>query len=467
MPIAALTDEPILKYTFIKKTIQMTTKLSVRHIQRILKEHGPHGTIDLLAEIDSSGVGEMRIPFVMRVFYLSKPEDIHELFVQHNDEAGKVELVARVARSTFGNGILFSNGAIWKRQRKLMQPVFHHAHIKAYGERMVNIALRHIAQWQPNSQLDLANEMHTITLRIVVDTLFSSDATDTIDEIREAIHDIGEGFSAQAKSVFLALMPDWFPAPALRQKSRGARNFNRLLRKIIAERRQLNEANRPQDLLSALMFSKDPDTGETMDNEQLRGELLTLYVAGHETTAWLLSWSLHFIAQYPEVAEKLLAEVVRLQGKPPTFDDLSHLPYSKMILQETLRMRPPVWFLQRESNTPITIGNHSYPKKTMFFVMVYANHHNPNIFPDPTTFMPERWANDAEKNLPKGAYIPFATGARICIGNGFAMMEAQLLLLLMMQRVKITLLDEPQMPKGAPIILAFDRPVRMRVSPIG
>jgi cytochrome P450 len=442
------------------------TRLSLRYMQRILKEHGPEGTVKFLSDIDSSGVGEMVVPFIMRVFYLTKPEDIHELLVQHSDEAGKVELVARIARTTFGNGILFSNGATWKRQRKLMQPVFHHAHVKAYGERMVNMALQHMAQWQANSTLDLANEMHAITLRIVVDILFSGDATREIDEIREAIHDIGVGFAAQAQSVFLVLMPDWFPAPALRQKSRGAKTFRRLLEQLIAERRNLSEADSPQDLLTALMFSKNPDTGETMDNEQLRGELLTLYVAGHETTAWLLSWSIHFITKHPEVAQKLMAEIALLEGKPPTVEDLPRLPYSKMILQETLRMRPPVWFLQRQSTLPLTINGRSYPKNAIFFILVYANHHNPAVFPNPMDFMPERWANDAEKNLPKGAYTPFASGARICIGNGFAMMEAQLLLTLIMQRVHITLLDEPQIAKGTPIILAFDKPVRMRVSPI-
>lgn len=442
------------------------TRLSLRYMQRILKEQGPPGTLALLADLDSSGVGEMVVPFFLRVFYLTKPEDIHELLVQHGDEIGKVELVARIARTTFGNGILFSNGATWKRQRKLMQPVFHHARVKGFGERMVNIAQQHIAQWKPDTILDLGNEMHAITLRIVVDTLFSGDAAHEIDEIREAIHDIGVGFSAQAASVFLALMPDWFPAPALRQKSRGAKTFCRRLEKLITERRQLGEDESPPDLLSALMFSKDADTGETMDNEQLRGELLTLYVAGHETTATLLGWSIHFIAKHPEIAHKLTAEIVLLEGKPPTVEDLPRLPYSKMILQEALRIRPPVWFFQRQANTPLLINGRSYPKNASFFILTYVNHHNPAIFPNPDTFMPERWANDAEKNLPKGAYIPFATGSRICIGNGFAMMEAQLLLTLIMQRFQIILLDEPQIAKGTPIILGFDKPVRMRVSPI-
>jgi len=180
----------------------------------------------------------------------------------------------------------------------------------------------------------------------------------------------------------------------------------------------------------------------------------------------LLSWSIAFIAKHPEVAQKLLAEIALLQGNQPTVEDLSRLPYSKMILQETLRMRPPVWFLQRQSKVPLTINGRSYPKNAMYFILVYANHHNPAFFPNPTAFMPERWENDAEKNLPKGAYTPFATGARICIGNGFAMMEAQLLLTLIMQRFQITLLDEAQIAKGTPIILGFDKPVRMRVSPI-
>lgn len=441
-------------------------KLSLGKLQRDLREHGADGTLMIRDDIGAEGVGVMKlpIPFLLPVYYLVRPEDAHELMVKHGDEAGKVELAARVARSTFGNGILFSNGAIWKRQRKLMQPAFHHAHIRGYGERMMAIAEKHLATWENKGQLDLAQEMHYLTLKIVVDILFSGDASGIMDEISEAIHDIGAGFTAQAESVFLALMPDWFPAPALRQKARGAKNFNRILRGIIAERRQLGEANSPQDLLSSLMFSKDPDTGETMDDEQLRGELLTLYVAGHETTAWLLSWSIAFMAENPAIVAKVREELAILEGKVPSVDDLAQLPYSKMILQETLRMRPPVWFLQRETSVPVTLNGKTFPEKAMFFIMPYVNHHNPDIFPEPKLFKPERWANDAEKQLPKGAYIPFATGSRICIGNGFAMMEAQLLLNTIIQQYEIKLLDKAEMPKGSPIILGFAKPVRMEAT---
>ncbi len=441
-------------------------KINYRKFIRAMRENGADGALTI-GDYADDGVAYLwlPIPFLPPVYFLLKPEDVHELLVKYGDQAEKMELVARVARSTFGNGILFSNGARWKRQRKLMQPVFHHMHIKAYGERMVAIAEDHIAHWNANSTLDLAHEMHNITLRIVVDTLFSSDVTGAMGEIRQAIEDVGAGFAAQASSPILALMPDWFPIPALRQKRRGAKTFNEVLQSLITERRTLGEANSPQDLLSALMYSKDAETGEMMDAEQLRNELLTLYVAGHETTAWLLSWSLAFLAQNPQAAEKLCAELESLAGKSPSIDDLARLPYSKMVLQETLRMRPPVWFIQRQTHEEIHINGHTYPKNASFTIIIYANHHNPDIFPEPRVFKPERWENDAEKRLPKGAYLPFATGQRICIGNGFAMMEAQLLLNLFMQRFQITLLDEPQIKKGTPIILGFDKPVRVQVTP--
>jgi cytochrome P450 len=440
--------------------------ISLRKVQRALRQRGPAGSL-VVRDYAHDGVAHMKIPFLPPIYYLLKPEDVHELLVKHGDEAEKLELTARIARSTFGNGILFSGGALWKRQRKLMQPVFHHAHVKAYGERMVAIAEKHVANWRDGAVLDLAQEMHNITLRIVVDTLFSSDASDEMNEVSAAIHDIGTGFAAQAASPLLALMPDWFPAPALRQKTRGAKTFRRVIERLIAERRALGEANSPPDLLSALLYSRDAETGETMDDEQLRGELLTLYVAGHETTAWLLAWALAFLAQHPEAADRLRAELEPLAGKPPTVDDLARLPYSKMVLQETLRLRPPVWFIQRQAHEAITINGRSYPKNAIFMIMVYANHRLPDIFPEPEAFQPERWANDAEKELPKGAYLPFASGQRICIGNGFAIMEAQLLLNLFMGRFNITLLEEPQMPTGTPIILGFRQPVRMRVEPAG
>jgi cytochrome P450 len=440
-------------------------KLSFNDVQQPLREKGPDACIDIREMIGSEGVGLMKlpIPFLLPVYYIVNPEDAHELMVKHGDEAGKVELVAKIARSTFGNGILFSNGALWKRQRKLMQPAFHHGHIRGYGERMMAIAEKHLAAWGAQGEVDLAQEMHRLTLKIVVDILFSGDATGTMDAIAEAIHDIGTGFSAQAESVFLALMPDWFPAPALRQKSRGAKNFNRLLRGIIEERRRLGEAKSPQDLLTVLMYTKDAETGETMDDEQLRGELLTLYIAGHETTAWLLSWALSFLLQNPESAGKFCEELAILEGKPPTVEDLLKLPYSKMVIQETLRLRPPVWFMQRQTKVEVTLNGRSYPPNSMFMVLSYANHHDPKIFPEPKAFKPERWANDTEKHLPKGAYLPFALGSRICIGNGFALMEAQLLLNYIMQTFEMRLLNHPQLPKGSPVILGFAEPVKMEV----
>jgi cytochrome P450 len=442
-------------------------RLGLRETQRILREYGVDGSIAIRDMIGAERVGLINVPilslFIPPVYYLTQPEDVHELLVKNADKAEKVELVQRIARSTFGNGILMSNGTLWRRQRKLMQPVFHHVHVREYGERMIRIAQQHLAQWQPNSTLDLAKEMHALTLKIVVDALFSSDATGDIEEISQAIQDIGAGFSAAASSVVLALMPDWFPAPAIRQKARGAKNFNRVLKRVIAERRQLEEANSPKDLLTALMYSSDETTGETMDDEQLRSELLTLYVAGHETTAWLLSWALAFLQQNPAATQKLRDELAVLDGKPPTVDDLSKLPYSKMVLQETLRLRPPVWFIQRETHEPITLNGQEFPKKAMFMVLIYANHHDSDIFPEPHTFQPERWENDAEKHLPKGSYLPFALGSRICIGNGFATMEAQLLLNLIMQCFQLELLDMPEMPKGTPIILGFANTVRIQV----
>jgi cytochrome P450 len=200
-----------------------------------------------------------------------------------------------------------------------------------------------------------------------------------------------------------------------------------------------------------------------MDDEQLRGEMLTLYVAGHETTAWLLAWAISFLVQNPETMANLSDELALLNGKPPTVEDLAKLPYSKMIIQETLRMRPPVWFMQRQIMQEISFNGRTYPKNAMFFILNYANHHDPVIFPQPKAFKPERWADDAEKHLPKGAYLPFALGSRICIGNGFALMEAQLLLTYIMQRFQIALLDNPKLPKGSPIILGFAEPVRIKV----
>jgi cytochrome P450 len=225
----------------------------------------------------------------------------------------------------------------------------------------------------------------------------------------------------------------------------------------------LGEAASPPDLLSALVFTRDPETGAAMDDQQVRDELMTLFIAGHETTAVLLGWVWVLLAQNPAVEAKLHAELdTALGGQPPTLADMAKLPYTLQVIKEALRLYPPAWFMFRQNFEPITLGGEDIRANSILFLFPYATQRDPRWFDEPERFKPERWADDFEKTLPKGAYFPFGMGPRVCIGNGFAMMEAQLLLATIAQRFRLELRGEARPFKGT-TTLGFERSVPMAV----
>lgn len=439
----------------------MIPQVSFFELQKRFKQHGPDFVGQLQARYGD--VFETKPPFLPPICFITDPQVTYELLVKQSPPLAKPKLIRRVVRSSFGNGLFTSEGDFWRSQRRLMQPIFHHGRIGRFAERMVH----HTAQWlaarQEGEVIEIDTAMHALTFTIVVDALFSTEGADTT-VVSQAMHDLGAGLNAQSKSLLLATLPDWVPLPALRQKQRGSQSLSRLVQRMLAERRSIGETASPPDLLSMLLFSRDAETGEQMDDQQIQDELVTLFIAGHETTAVLLAWIWVLLTKQADVAARLHEELDRvLNGRLPTLADLPHLPTVAGIVKETLRLYPPAWFLFRELAEPMTLAAGTLATGSILFLFPYTVQRDGRYFANPTVFDPERWTGDFERNLPKGTYFPFGLGPRICIGNGFATLEAQLLLATIAQQVHLQAIDDAQIVSGA-TTLGFARHVCARVN---
>jgi cytochrome P450 len=308
---------------------------------------------------------------------------------------------------------------------------------------MVRHTLAMLARWQDGQTCDIDAEMHALTLTIVVDAIFQADVTAETAQIAQAITSIGEVLSQQYGNPLLALLPDSAPVPALRRKRAAVTALDRIIYRLIAERRTAPEDR--GDLLSLFLAVEDETTGERMTDLQVHDEVMTLFIAGHETTALTLTWALILLAQHPEVEAQLQAELERaLAGRSPTVDDLTRLPYTDSIIKETLRLYPPVWSILREALGDVEIGPLALRRGDVVWLTPYLIQRDPRYFDQPEQFRPDRFAPDGsgqplERRIPRYAYYPFGGGPRICLGNGFAMLEARLLLATIAQQVRLRL----------------------------
>ena len=440
----------------------MMPKVSLFTLNRLYRRHGPEFIGLLQQQQGDLFYTQPPLSLIPRIHYVLDPADTYDLLVKQRPMLEKPTFFTRSLGATLGNGLVTSRGDFWRRQRRLMQPAFHHAHLDRYAERMVQHTQAMVTTWHDGQVITIDEAMHALTFTIVMDALFSTSAAETTSVVQQAMHDLAQGFAAQSRSVALTLLPEWFPWPVLIRKRRGARTLDQLVRQMIVERRRLGEAASPPDLLSRLLFTRDEETGETMSDQQLRDELITLYIAGHETTALLLSWTWVLLAQEPEVAAALQAEVADvLNDRCPTFADLPHLPLTGAIIKEVLRLYPPAWFIAREAPAGLTIRGEAIRPGSILFFFPYAIQRDGRWYDDPQLFHPTRWLDGLEQSLPKGAYLPFGLGPRICIGNGFAQMEAQLILATMAQRFQLQQVTEARV--GPSITLSFAEPVQMRI----
>jgi cytochrome P450 len=341
------------------------------------------------------------------------------------------------AKKILGNGLLTAEGNFHRRQRRLSQPAFHKQRIAAYAATMSEFAARTRADWQAGEKRDIAQDMMRLTLAIVAKTLFDADVNNEAREIGQALSEVLEIFSTFSSP--LTEITDKLPLPKNIRAQKGKARLDETIYRIIAEHRKTNEDR--GDLLSMLLMAQDEEEGSGgMSDDQLRDEVMTLFLAGHETTANALTWAWYLLSQNLEVEAKLHAEIdAVLGGRLPTFEDVPNLKYTEMVFTEAMRLYPPVWVMGRRSISGIKIGGYYIPPKSIILLSQYAIHHDKRFYPEPEKFAPERWASEQIKSLPKMAYFPFGGGPRLCIGEQFAWMEGILLIATIAQQWKLRL----------------------------
>lgn len=373
------------------------------------------------------------------VCFVNRPDYVESILVtQHSNFVKSKDY--RAMRRLLGNGLLISEGHFWRRQRKLIQPAFYQERIGAYAEIMVGYTERMLGAWTDGQKLDIHEAMMRLTLGIVAKTLFDADVSHEAEDVDAALAVLMGKFLRQAGLALI--LPRWFPLPTSRLLKRAVGRLDKVIYGIIEQRRASGKMS--GDLLSVFLQARD-DEGTGMTDTQLHDEIMTLFLAGHETTANVLSWTWYLLGRNPEVEEKLHEELrLVLGGRAPTPADLPRLSYTDAVLRESMRLYPPVWVVGRRALAPFQLGGFDLPADTNVLISQVILHRDERYFPDPERFDPGRWSpnNPQTASLPRFAYFPFGGGPRVCVGAGFGMMEAVLLLATIAQQFRIQIARE-------------------------
>jgi cytochrome P450 len=362
------------------------------------------------------------------------PAEIEEVLVDRAADYRK-SFGTRMLIPLLGHGLLTAEGGEWLRHRRLASPAFHRDRIAGYGRTMADYAEDRVATWRDGDAVDLHDAMTALTLRIVARTLFDTDVTPRIQEVARLGAEIQDFYFGRFASLRF-LIPTWLPTPGNRRLAAGIRRLDEVVYDIIRERRRGEDRG---DLLSLLLLARD-ENGVGMSARQVRDEVMTLLLAGHETTALTLTWAFMLLDRNPEARERLEAELGAVLGDRLALpEDVPALPYAQAVVNETLRLYPPAYVTGREAIRKTVVGALPIPNRHIILISIYALHRDPRFFPEPDAFRPERWLDGLEKRLPRGAFIPFGMGSRKCIGATFAMMEATLLLATIARRWRFEL----------------------------
>src|SRR5467141_5461267 len=396
-----------------------------------------------------------------KTIFVNHPDLIEEVLVTNARLYSKGR-VLRANRHVFGEGLLTSEGDFWLRQRRLTQPAFHRARIASYAATMVEYTQRMLNGWHDGEDRDAHQEMMRLTLQIVGKTLFDADVARDAKDVGKSLEQLLEIGANFRRTIFV---PQWLPTPTNLRVRREVKQIEKILYRIIAERRA--SGRDAGDLLSMLLSAQDED-GSRMTDRQLRDETITLFLAGHETTASTLSWTWWLLAQNPRVEAKLHAELdVVLGGRTPTLADLPNLSYTGHVITESLRLYPPAWGLARVAIEDHEIAGYPVTKGMGVAMAQWVVHRDPRWYDAPEEFRPDRWENDLWKRLPRFAYFPFGGGPRQCIGNAFALMEATLILATIARKFRLRLVANHPVAPLASITLRPRHGVRVTLESRG
>lgn len=384
------------------------------------------------------------------VVVVSSPALALEVLVERAQDYRKSRGLRVFAKPITGNGLLVSENPVHRRRRSMVAPAFQAGRIAQYAEEMVEATERFLSSLQGRARIDLTEEMATLTLHIAAKTLFSTHVEGDVRAIGKALELGARGVIKQVRAPFQ--LPSFLPTPSVRDVRDSAQLLDEVVMRIIRERRAAGALRDKRDLLSRLMTPKDPETDQPLTDGELRDEVLTLLLAGHETSANALTWSLGLLSEHPHAAARLQQEVADvLRGRPPRFEDLSKLPYALAVFKEAMRLYPPAYMITRNALVETQLGGHTIAPDQLVFVNIYGMHRRAEPFAKPDLFRPERFLDGQEKLWPKGTYLPFGAGPRVCVGNHFALMEGQLILARLAQTLAFAG-SIAQLPDGLPLI---------------
>jgi cytochrome P450 len=394
----------------------------------------------------------------IRVFYVNRPDYIWEVLVA---QRAKFEISTMRTRlePALGTGVITSRSGLHARQRRLMQPVFRKSRIESYAGIMVDFAQRARDGWRPGQEINATEEMMKLAMALVAKTLFGHDIEDDSDGVSRNLS-VLLAFFTRLMSPFLQFSLK-LPLPSTLRFRKAIRELDAVIYGMIEQRRRNPTGG--QDLLSLLVEARDDETSAGMTEKQLRDEVFTLLMAGHETTANVLGWALYLLALNPGVDEQLHAEVKSVLAGRTRFEaaDLDRLPYARTVVMEVMRLYPPVWFIGRTALEDTTIGSYAIPRGASILFSQYVMQRDGRYYEEPERFRPERWSASFQERLPRGAYFPFSAGDRHCLGEGFAWLEALLALATLVERWKFELVPGQDIGTSPSITLRPNTGIRM------
>ena len=410
----------------------------------------------------SEPIATMRIAGT-KAFYLREPALIREMLVTLAPDFHKSQGLQR-AKALLGEGLLTSEDELHQQQRKLIQPVFHHGNLRDIAIIMRERARQRAESWSAGQTLNLNQEMSALTLTIVSEALFGAEVGERTGRVSQLMEIVMETF-------FLFMSPlasffEFFGHPKLKRAAKARRELSAIVQTMIDERRKTHQTRK--DLLTLLFAAQDPETGLGMSDEQLRDEVMTLFLAGHETTANALSWTIYLLTQHPEIAQRVAEEAVGMRSGASASDAESGLGIDQdtllsRVIHESLRLYPPAWAIGRRATRDLQIGGTEVPKGAIVLACQWAVHRSGRFFSNPTEFDPDRWTADLQRTLPKYVFFPFGGGPRSCIGEGFTWMELWVVLSEILCRWKFEIVPGQTVKPKASITLRPEKPIQLIV----
>ena len=404
--------------------------------------------------------------FMNTAYLLNHPKHIEHVLQTNYRNYRKTRMMDKF-KPILGEGLFISEDELWTRQRKLVQPSFHRQRVEAMGATMIDVIKDHVKMWDGfaarGEEFSLSLDMSYLALEVALRTMFGNSLPrEEANAISDALHVANE---ITAKRLWeMTRLSEFLPTRETRAYNEAARTLDRIVSRIIGERRKADL--RQDDLLGVLIDARDADTDEAMSDKQLRDEVLTLLLSGHETTAVALSWAFLLLAQNPVVLERLRDEAdTVLAGREPVAEDVRSLEYAKRVVQEVARLKPPIWWVARTAIGDDNIAGEPIKAGTTVLISQYLIHRNPSVWEDPERFDPDRFAPEQSVRRSKFAYLPFGAGPRVCVASAFATMEMQFMLAMMQRRFDVTITSDREPELSNLITLRPKHDIMARVSP--